>query len=74
MLDERDEKPQPEERSGKADTPASLPGLRPENVRLLAWLQHWKQTELTEEERQILDDFEDFRRAHPVSFASASQK
>ncbi len=74
MMDERNEKPQPEAQSGEPDTPNSPPGLRPKNVRLLAWLREWRQTELTDEERQILDDFDAFRRAHPVSFASTSEK
>lgn len=73
MHDEQNAKPQPEA-GARCDTPSLPFGLRPENVRLLAWLEHWKRTELTDEERQILDDFDAFRRTHPFSLASTTDK
>lgn len=56
-------------RDGAAGKP-----LRPENQRMLAWLAAWRQTPLTNEERAVLDDFEAFRRDHPFSLASSSDK
>lgn len=33
--------------------------------KMLAWLDEWERTPLTEEEKRVLDDFEAFRREHP---------
>lgn len=32
---------------------------------MLAWLDEWRQTPLTEEEERILDEFPAFRKEHP---------
>ena len=54
--------------------PAQRAALRPENQRLLALLDEWESNPLTKEEDTILTDMETFRREHPVSFNSLSQK
>lgn len=74
MLDKQNENSEPKAEAGEHNAPALLPGLKPENVRMLSWLERWTQTELTDEERQILDDFEAFRREHPFSLASTTDK
>lgn len=53
---------------------AERAALRPENQRLLALLDEWRNNPLTEEEEAILTETEAFRREHPVSFNSLSQK
>lgn len=42
--------------------------LKPENQRMLKVLEEWYRTPLTEEEKEILDGFEQFRREHPLRF------
>ncbi len=54
--------------------PAERAALRPENQRLLALLDEWRNNPLTEEEEAILTEMEAFRREHPILFNSLSQK
>lgn len=44
--------------------------LRRENREMLALLDEWEKTPLPEEEKQALDEFEEFRKAHPFSLRS----
>jgi hypothetical protein len=39
--------------------------LPPKIKQTLEWLEEWKNTPLTEEEVQILEEFEQFRKDHP---------
>lgn len=39
--------------------------LSPKNQRMLEIYNEWLNTPLTDEERQVLDDFEQFRKEHP---------
>jgi hypothetical protein len=42
------------------------PRLRKENREMLALLDEWQKTPLTPEERRALDEFEEFRKEHPL--------
>ena len=48
--------------------------LRPENREMLAILDEWQKTPLPDEERQALDEFEEFRKAHPFSLHSLDEE
>ncbi|MBW3623549.1 MAG: hypothetical protein KY468_09090 [Armatimonadetes bacterium] len=39
--------------------------LPPEVKQTLEWLEEWKNTPLTEEEIEVLEEFEQFRKEHP---------
>lgn len=44
------------------------PTLTPEAKKTLEWLEEWKRTPLTDEETQVLEEFEQFRKEHPIRF------
>ena len=50
------------------------PTLRPENQRMLAWIQARRDTPLTDEEITVLSDFEEFLRENRFSLSSSSDK
>ncbi|NLC56529.1 MAG: hypothetical protein GX774_06815 [Armatimonadetes bacterium] len=43
-------------------------GLTPKQRQMLAVLDEWERTPLTDEEKRILDEFPEFRRQHPIRF------
>ncbi|MBI3947437.1 MAG: hypothetical protein HY321_16055 [Armatimonadetes bacterium] len=47
------------------ENPPAEAGLDERQRRMLAWLDEWHRTPLSDEERQVLDDFEQFRKEHP---------
>lgn len=44
------------------------------NQKMLEVLQEWKNTPLTDEEIQILEDFEQFRKDHPIRFRTPEDR
>lgn len=49
------------------------PRLRRGNREMLALLEEWQKTPLTDEERQALDEFEAFRKEHPFRLRRLDQ-
>jgi hypothetical protein len=56
----------------EAEVESGKPPLKPENQRMLEVLEEWYRTPLTEEEKEVLDGFEQFRREHPIRFRQPS--
>jgi hypothetical protein len=52
---------------GPEDTSGNPP-ISPKNQRMLETFRKWQQTPLTAEEVAVLDEFEQFRDEHPLTF------
>lgn len=58
---------------GDDESASQRPRLRKENREMLALLDEWQKTPLTDEERRALDEFEEFRREHPFRLRRLDQ-
>lgn len=59
-----------EEKRATAPTAAEAGDLPETHRQMLAWLDEWRGTALTEEEESILDELDVFREQHPVVLRS----
>lgn len=57
----------PEE--GTTTSTTSQPTEQTSNQRMIALLQSWNEEPLSAEEAQVLDDFEEFQKRHPLQLA-----
>lgn len=51
-----------------ASSPSARTSIRPENRATLEVLKEWREDPLSEEDRKILEEFEQFRKDHPIRF------